>query len=208
MDGYVHISLSLKHTSSTCGYGNLALPTVGPQFWGGHAEWQPGRAWRGQLSHGSDAEEILEDQTGPHQSHGQEGGWVCGGLWCWPGRQARGGRRYARQLSVICSSCRGISCPIPPFKLAHGTNDVGDFYSDSIQNVWLFCIYLHHLLAALKQQVGWCKRHRFGWGLGIVLFLRKNAEWHVSMWWYDAAITDKKTWFVYFRSCKHHLALK
>lgn len=28
-----------------------------------------------------------------------------------------------------------VGYPIPPFKLAHGTNDVGDFYSDSIQNV-------------------------------------------------------------------------
>lgn len=36
---------------------------------------------------------------------------------------------------VICQSCRGISCPILPSKLAHGTNDVGDFYSDSMQNV-------------------------------------------------------------------------
>lgn len=34
MDGYVYISLSIKHTSSTCGYGNLAPPTVANSFGG------------------------------------------------------------------------------------------------------------------------------------------------------------------------------
>lgn len=207
MDGYVYISLSIKHTSSTCGYGNLALPTVGQQFWGGHAEWQPGPAWRGQLSHGSDAEEILEDQTGPHQSHGQEGGWVCGGLWCWPGREARGGRRYACQLCHLSVLSWDI-LPHPSIQISTWNKWCGRFLLRfHAECVTVFCIGLHHLLAALKH-VSWRRRHRFGWGLGIVLFLLKNAEWHVSMWWYDAAITDKKTRFVYFSSCKRHIALK
>lgn len=55
-------------------------PMWAQQVCRGHAERQPGPAWRGQLSDGPDAEEVLEDQAGLHQSHRQEGGRVRGGL--------------------------------------------------------------------------------------------------------------------------------
>lgn len=201
MDGYVYFSLSVKCTTSGCGYNNLALPTVGQQVCGGHAEWQPGPAWWGQLGDGSDAEEILEDQAGPHQSHGQEGRWVCGGLWCWPGRKAGGGRRGARPLFVTPL----VGCPVLSYPTMQidtcVANDVGDFQSDPIQHAWLvFCIDRRHLFDVPWQRVGSRSSHSFPngglggqWHVSDLLLSLNKAWWRASTRWNDAAIKRKKS---------------
>ena len=58
----------------------------------GDAAPQVGQWHAGQLGGGAHAEEVLEDQAGAHQGHGQEGGRVRGGLGRRPGRQAGGER--------------------------------------------------------------------------------------------------------------------
>lgn len=45
-----------------------------------HVQWQSSSGG-GQLGHGPDAEEVLEDQAGSDQGHREERRWVCGGIW-------------------------------------------------------------------------------------------------------------------------------
>lgn len=51
-----------------------------PQVRRGPAERGAGSARRGQLGDGPNAEKVLEDQAGVHQSHRQKGGRVRGGV--------------------------------------------------------------------------------------------------------------------------------
>ncbi len=46
-----------------------------------HVQWQSSSGG-GQLGHGPNAEEVLEDQAGSDQGHREERRWVCGGIWC------------------------------------------------------------------------------------------------------------------------------
>lgn len=126
MDGYVYIPPHLLITMLLWAPRDYRLCPFWPQVCGWHAERRPSSAWRGQLGDGSHAEEVLEDQAGPHQSHGQEGGRVRGGLGCWPGCKA-GGRRgeiVVYQPTAIPSpdcwihKAQMLPCKDPPLPLA------------------------------------------------------------------------------------------